>query len=302
MYTVNRRAPLISIPFMGLLCLLLTACNIPFQGTTPPLTPPSTPITTKGSLPQPAHVVIVMEENHGYSEIMNSSDTPYIHNLASQGALFTNSHAVTHPSEPNYLALFSGSTQGLSSDACPNTYTGPNLANELIKAGDNFTGYSESMPSSGYTDCYYPALSMLYARKHNPWVNFTNVPASSNQPLTAFPTDYSKLPTVSFVIPNQLNDMHSGSVAQGDSWLRSHLDGYAHWALTHHSLLIVTWDEDDGSSVNQIPTLFVGQMVKPGRYNENISHYNVLRTVEDMYHLPYANASANVAPITDVWQ
>ena len=96
--------------------------------------------------------------------------------------------------------------------------------------------------------------------------------------------------------------MHSASVSQGDSWLKTHLDGYAQWAKTHNSLLIITWDEDDDLSNNHIPTIFVGSMVKAGHYSETINHYNVLRTPEDMYGLPYAGSSASATPITDVWQ
>lgn len=255
------------------------------------------------TLPRPSHVVVVMEENHSYSEIIGSSSAPYINSLASQGATFTNSHGVTHPSEPNYLSIFAGSTFGLTSDACPKTYTSANLAQELAQAGDTFAGYSESMPNAGYTGCYYPSSSnALYARKHNPWVDFTNVSSSVNQPFTNFPSSYSSLPTISFVIPNQLDDMHSASIQQGDTWLKNHLDGYVRWAKANNSLLIVTWDEDDGSTSNQIPTIFVGPMVKQGQYSENINHYNVLRTLEDMYGLPYANNSASATPITDAWQ
>jgi len=244
-----------------------------------------------------------MEENHAFSEIIGSSAAPYMNSLASQGASFTNSHAITHPSEPNYLALFSGSTHGLASDACPLSFTGPNLATELLAAKDSFGGYSEDLPNVGFTGCVAPDdFNALYARKHNPWVSFTNVPASVNMPWTSFPTDYQSLPTVSFVVPNQLNDMHSGSISQADSWLKSNLDGYVQWAKTHNSLLIVTWDEDDGSTVNQIPTLFVGPMVKAGQYSESINHYSVLRTLEAMYGLPYAGESANVSAITNIWQ
>ena len=75
--------------------------------------------------------------------------------------------------------------------------------------------------------------------------------------------------------------MHDCPVASGDSWLRAHLSGYASWAMTHHSLLIVTWDENDGSAGNQIPTIVLGQLVRPGRYAEPITHYSVLRTLED---------------------
>jgi acid phosphatase len=255
------------------------------------------------TLPRPDHVVVIIEENHAYSEIIGSAAAPYLNTLAAQGASFTNSHAITHPSEPNYLALFSGSTQGLASDVCPLTFSGPNLASELIAAKDSFGSYSENLPVVGFTGCVAPDyLNALYARKHNPWVSFTNVPASVNMPWTSFPADYHSLPTISFVIPNQLDDMHSGSISQADSWLKNNLDGYVQWAKTHNSLLVVTWDEDDGSTVNQILTLFVGQMVKPGQYSESINHYSVLRTLEAMYGLPYAGASVNVSAINDIWQ
>jgi acid phosphatase len=257
------------------------------------------------TVPTPSHVVIVMEENHSYSQIIGSSDAPYINSLAQQNALFTNSYAISHPSQPNYVALFSGSTQGLTSDSCPQTFSGPDLGSQLVNANRSFTGYSESLPSAGFTGCTDPWWNFWappYARKHAPWVNFTDVPASANQPFSSFPSDYSQLPTVSFVVPNEQDDMHSGSVATADSWLKSNLDGYAQWAKTHNSLLIVTWDEDDDASGNHIPTIFVGQSVKPGQYNESINHYTVLRTIEAMYGLSPINNSGTVNPITDVWQ
>jgi hypothetical protein len=271
--------------------------------TTPVATHASSATHVATTLPRPDHVVVVVEENHAYSEIVGSAAAPYINALAGQGALFTNSHAVAHPSEPNYLALFSGSTQGLASDACPLTFGGSNLASELIAAKDSFGGYSENLPAVGFTGCAAPSyINALYARKHNPWASFTNVPASVNMPWTSFPTDYHSLPTISFVIPNQLDDMHSGSISQADSWLKNNLDGYVQWAKTHNSLLIVTWDEDDGSTVNQIPTLFVGQMVKAGQYSASINHYSVLRTLEAMYGLSYVGESVHVPAINDVWQ
>jgi phosphatidylinositol-3-phosphatase len=157
---------------------------------------------------------------------------------------------VTHPSQPNYLALFSGSTQGIISDSCPHTFSTANLGQELIGAGLGFAGYSESMPSAGYPGC----TSGTYARKHNPWVNFTNVPSADNLTFAAFPSNFASLPTLSFVVPNLQDDMHDGTVAQGDTWLHNNIDGYAQWAKTHNSLLVVTWDEDDNSSANHIPT------------------------------------------------
>jgi hypothetical protein len=250
-----------------------------------------------GAVPRPDHIVVVVMENHSYGEIIGSSAAPYINSLASTGATFTASIAITHPSEPNYLALYSGSTQGLTNDSCPHAYTSANLGSELFAKQLTFKGYSESMPSNGYTGC----TSGSYARKHNPWVNFASVPATSNLTFSSFPTDYTTLPTVSFVVPNLKDDMHDGSVAMGDAWLQQHLDGYAQWAKTHNSLLVVTWDEDDHSANNHIPTIFVGGPVKTGSYPEPINHYNVLRTIEDAYVLPYAGASATATPITDAW-
>lgn len=245
------------------------------------------------AVPRPDHVVVVVEENRSYGDVIGRSDAPYLNSLADQGALFTASYAVGHPSEPNYLALFSGATQGITDDSCPHTFAGANLGAELLSAGFSFAGYSEGLPAVGATVC----SAGSYARKHNPWVDFSSVSALANQPFSAFPSSYASLPTVSFVIPNLTDDMHDGSVSQGDDWLRAHLDGYTKWAKAHRGLLIVTWDEDDFSQANQIPTIIVGAQVKPGRYAERISHYSVLRTLAAAYGLPPIGAAA----ITDCW-
>jgi hypothetical protein len=151
--------------------------------------------------------------------------------------------ASAHPSAPNYFALFSGSTQGIS-DNNDHSFNTPNLAEALLAAGKSFIGYVETGSP----------------RRHNPWESFTGASAIERN-LSAFPSDFTQLPTVSFVIPNLDHDMHNGTVRAGDSWLKIHLGDYAKWAKTHNSLLIITFDESDDK--NHIPTIFYGARVRP---------------------------------------
>ena len=239
------------------------------------------------------HVVVVIEENRGYSQIVGSASAPYINALAAGGALFSNYYAITHPSQPNYLQLFSGSNQGVTSNATPaGKFSAPNLGGQLIAAGLTFKGFSEDLPSESFNGDNAGGPDG-YWRKHNPWINFIDVPAASNRPFTDFPADYTTLPTVSFIVPNQANDMHNGTIAQGDSWLQTNLGGYATWAATHNSLLIVTFDEDDGSEGNHVATIIFGANVITGVYSDLFTTYSLLRTVEDLYGLPYAGAAAS---------
>lgn len=254
----------------------------------------------------PKHVVIVIEENHSYSEIAGNSKAPYINSLMGQGATLTDYHGVEHPSQPNYLDLFSGSNQKVTSDSCPHTFSAPNLASELLAAHMTFGGYSEDLPSVGYTGCsnghFWWPWGTTYARKHSPWVNFTNVPVKDNMPFSSFPRNFSSLPTVAFVIPNLKHDMHSGSIEAADTWLQQNIQSYVKWAKTHDSLLIVTWDEDDNSASNTVPTFFVGSMIRPGTYPERVNHFNLLRSIEELYILPYLGRSRTATPISDVWR
>jgi hypothetical protein len=255
------------------------------------------PHPTTGTVPRPDHIVVVVMENKASGQIAGRRQAAYITSLGRSYALFPNSYAVGHPSEPNYLALFSGSTQRLTDDSCPHSYGSANLGSELRAAGHSFAGYSEGLPHPGDTTC----KSGRYARKHAPWANFTDLPAGVNLRYADFPRDYGRLPTVSFVVPDLCHDMHDCSVATGDAWLRSNLDGYVQWARSHNSVLIVTFDEDDRSAGNKIATVFAGAHIKPGTYPEAIDHYSVLRTIEDAYGLPPAGKSADRSPITGLW-
>ncbi len=272
-------------------------------------------------LPRYDHIVIVIEENKDYSQIIGNKSAPYINNvLVKEGANLTRMYAEEHESEGNYMWIFSGSSQNVGHrDVIPNRknnpgypFESPNLGEELIKAGHTFKGYSESLPRIGDT---IPGTND-YARKHVPWISFANVPdgkteeTSSNLQFKQFPGDFNKLPTVSVVIPNLIDDMHSGKpslrVKDGDEWLRKNLDDYYQWAKTHNSLLIVTFDENSDSRThyigftdpaskepdieNRIPTIIAGAHIRHGNYAESkgVTHVNLLRTIEAIYGLPKA--------------
>ncbi|HVF72157.1 MAG TPA: alkaline phosphatase family protein [Chthoniobacterales bacterium] len=311
-----------------------------------------------GSLPHPDHVVVVIFENKSFGQIIGNPGAPNINALAAEGANIVNSaadpgaattgsHALRHPSQPNYLELFSGSNQGVVSNGRPGTvaepsspplpFNTPNLGAALIANGYSFAIFSESLPSTGFDGDFYstePGQNQ-YERKHNPAVNWqapdapanNHLPPSANQPFVAFPKDaagYAALPTVTFVVPNEQNNMHDGSITRGDGWLKTNiLDGYYQWAKTHNSLLIVTFDEDASNTPsNQITTIFAGALIQPGDYPETninppdarpaegyitptgtaMNHYNLLRTLEDMFGLPTIGGSINTPAVTDIFR
>jgi hypothetical protein len=275
--------------------------------------------------PRYDHVVIVMEENRTAGQIVGDLvNAPYITSLATGGVSLRFMFAIEHPSQPNYLQLFSGSNQGTFDDNLPpNFSTTPtstypfrsaNLAASLVAAGFTFAGFSEEIETAETNDWadYDPHSAtnpgIYYRRKHNPWANWvakvTPMPAnqlaaSVNRSFAQFPANYALLPTVSFVVPNQLHDMHDGSRKQADDWLRDHLNSYAVWARTNNSLLVVTWDEDDYNEDNQIPTILHGANLRNGRTVAGTwTLHNLLRTIEEMYGLTtHAGAAAQVRPI-----
>ncbi|HTX03890.1 MAG TPA: alkaline phosphatase family protein [Candidatus Acidoferrales bacterium] len=250
------------------------------------------------TLPKVDHVVIVVEENKTLAQIEGNPHAPYINKLMRGGALFVNAHAERHPSLPNYFALFAGLVNG-NGDDCPATgipANAPNLASELFASHRAFVGYAEAMPSAGFKGCW----AGTYARKHVPWVQFSNIPASANLPFSALHS-YDSLPAATMIIPDVNDDMHDGTIAMGDAWLAKHIAPLLAWGATHGTLFVLTWDEGFDAS-NNIPTLFFGPMVQPGVYKEAVDHYTVLRTIEDLLQLPPTGAAARKTAISDCWR
>ncbi|MFI7545083.1 alkaline phosphatase family protein [Actinoplanes sp. NPDC049599] len=239
-----------------------------------------------------------MLENKRYDAVVGHKRTPWVSSLARRSANMLNFYGETHPSQPNYLALFSGSPQGVTDNECPhNLGDRPNLGRELLDGGHSFAGYAEGLPSVGWRGCAHAR----YVRRHNPWVNFSNVPASANRPFTAFPRDYRKLPTVSFVIPDLCHDMHDCPKAVADAWLKKEFAPYVAWARKHNSLFILTFDEDDKTDHNHIPTIIAGAGVVRGRYGAHLNHYDLLRTLQLMYGLPLTGAAARRKGLPAMW-
>jgi acid phosphatase len=148
------------------------------------------------------------------------------------------------------------------------------------------------MPSKGFTGCQAVPDSLpsgyLYMRKHVPWTDFTNVPGTDSKPYHA---PLKKPPsTFVWITPNMCNDMHDCSIAIGDKWASQNLPSLIKWDVANDGVLVLTFDEDDGSHGNQIATILMGN-VNPGQYGQKIDHYNVLRTILDVFGLkPMANA------------
>ncbi|MBV8491420.1 MAG: acid phosphatase [Candidatus Eremiobacteraeota bacterium] len=250
--------------------------------------------------PHASHVTVVVMENRDYAAIAGNAQAPYFNRtLVPRGVLLQNAHAVTHPSEPNYLAIFSGSTQGDASDACPVTYASANLASELLAAGLTFGGYSESMPHDGFSGCY---AGDTYARKHVPWASFSNVPASANRVYRGFPTNAT--PSVVFIVPNLCNDMHDCSTATGDAWLAKNVPPILAWDERNDGLLIVTWDEaEPDTGTNRVATLLAGPMIGAGTNDvQYADHYTVLHTIEAIFNLRCIAQECKAGVLKGIWK
>jgi phosphatidylinositol-3-phosphatase len=247
------------------------------------------------------YVQLVIFENESYDEVIGSSQAPYITSLSKAWANMTQSFAITHPSEPNYLSLFSGSTQGVTSDACPVNFNVANLGSELLAAKISFRGYAESMPSKDFTGCEAVPDTLpsgyLYMRKHVPWADFTNLPKSVSQiykkPFTAPPARFV------WITPNMCNDMHDCPISTGDQWASKNLPKLIKWDQAHDGVLILTFDENDGSPGNQIPTILIGN-VNSGQFSQTVNHYNILRTIEDVFGVSAIGSAASAKPVKGV--
>jgi phosphatidylinositol-3-phosphatase len=248
----------------------------------------------------PDHIVFVWLENKGFSQIINSKSAPYINSLVEQGTLFTNFYALGHPSYPEYIKFFSGDDNGKKDDECidGSPFDTPNLYTQLIAEGKTFAWYSEGLPQRKDA-----CTAGKYVERHNPTQAFSNVPASVNKSWTEFPTDYSTLENVVCISPNLDNDMHDGTIKQGDDWVKENLQDLATWCKNHNSVFVVYYDEDNGTTDNHIPVIAVGEPVKANfKSDRHYDHYNMTRTILELYGAEQIGHSVTSSPIKDCWK
>jgi hypothetical protein len=257
------------------------------------------------SVPRLDHVIVVIMENKSYEQTIHA---PYTSKLIATGALFSASTATHHPSLPNYLALWSGSNQGVNENTCPaagSPFSAENLGHACEAAGLTWRAYSEDLPAAGSAVCTNNGTR--YTRKHDPWTYFGNLDHMNERPYEDLATDIAagKLPNLAFVVPNNCDNSHDNGpcdVAAADHWLANNLPAMLA-ALGRRGVLILTWDEDDNASGNHILTVMNGTPVRAGTVSSRpITHYTVLRTISDALSLPAFGAAKDETPITDVWR
>jgi acid phosphatase len=259
----------------------------------------------RGGVPALTHVVVIVFENKERQSVLGNPDAPTFNRLAQEYATLGRYYGVAHPSLPNYLALVSGSTQGITSNCTSCVVGARSLAGTLAAAHRTWKTYAEGLPRPGFTG----ASAGRYAKKHNPFLYFREVvsrPAWRARvvPLTALRADLrrNRLPDFALVVPDLCHSMHDCPVATGDRWLAAVVPALLQVADT---AVFVVFDEGttNARGGGHIPALALGTAVRPGsRYDAVTSHCGLLRTVEDAWSLPRLGCSARTAPIAAIWQ
>ncbi|HEU5216445.1 MAG TPA: alkaline phosphatase family protein [Gaiellaceae bacterium] len=285
-----------------MLAVVATGCGGGSMGATAPsAAPPAV------RLPHFSHVVVVVFENHEATSIAGNPEAPTFSALARRYATLTNYDAVAHPSLPNYLALVSGSTHGITSDCTDCVVRAQSLADTLAAAGKTWKTYAEGLPYPGFTG----GSSGRYAKKHDPFLYFRDVADSRARrhrvvPLTQLGRDLARrrLPDFSLVIPDLCNDMHDCSVATGDAWLKAHVSPLLRSPELRGGVVFVVFDEGttDLGGGGRIEALALGPTVRRrSRFGRATNHYGLLRTIEDAWRLPRLGLSSTATPIGDIW-
>jgi phosphatidylinositol-3-phosphatase len=260
--------------------------------------------TAAAPVPAFAHVVVIVFENKESSSVLGNRAAPTFNSYGRRYAKLTRYYGVTHPSLPNYFALVSGSTQGITTDCTDCVVDGKSLADTVEASGRTWKTYAEGLPAPGFLGPF----NGRYAKKHNPFAYFRGIaddPARRARlvPLSQLGRDVraGALPSFSLVVPDLCHSMHDCSVAVGDAWLRSQIVKFVKFPNT---VVFVVFDEGSTSigGGGHTAALAIGRAVRPGsRFTRVTGHYGILRTIEQAWGLPLLGRSAHVAPITGIW-
>ncbi len=265
--------------------------------------------TLSAQVPASRHVVVVVEENHNYAQVIGSSTMPYLNSLANQYGLATQYYANTHPSIGNYFMMTTGQII-TNNDSYTGTVTADNLVRHLLSAGKTWKSYAEGLPSVGYVG----GDTGLYARRHNPFTYLSDVINSSVQkmnlvPFTQFATDLNNnaLPDISFVIPNLINDAHDGTLQQADAWLQSNIAPLlSNSDFQQDGILVVVFDEsasDNTHGGGRVAFVAAGPTVKPGVQSTLLhQHQSLLRMISEAVGLTtFPGAAATATDMTELF-
>lgn len=276
------------------------------------------PCGTLATAPHYTHVIWVWMENHSYSDIIGSSQAPYINSIANGCGLATDYLNLSHPSLPNYVGATSGLAVGslstFDSDCSPSKRCSTSTAS-VFGQGESWKSYEESMPSN----CD-KSNSGEYAVRHNPPPYFTTLSGCStfDVPYTTLAADLSggTLPAFSFVTPNLIDDMHDGTVAQGDSWLSSNLPTILNSSeyTSGGTAVFITWDEGSGGSTGEscasnttdqschVATIVISPSTPAGTKSGTLfNHYSLLATAEQLLGLPFLGQAASAPTMTSAF-
>jgi phosphatidylinositol-3-phosphatase len=267
-------------PFAGALALLLALFSSGCGG--------GNGASGGNSTPPPAaiRVFLLVEENHGFSDVIGNSSMPYLNSLASTFGLATQYYADGHPSIPNYFMLTTGLLES-TNDAFAGTITDDTIVRELVKAGKTWRSYAESLPSIGYLGSdVYP-----YLKHHNPFAYFSDVigttQASNVVPFSQFQSDLTSnnLPDFSFIVPNALDDAHDGTLTAADQWLQNNIDPLVTSSVFQsNAVLIIVFDESETTDTahggGHVPMVIAGPQIKSGYQSTTFyQHESTLRLV-----------------------
>src|SRR5215469_4238005 len=274
------------------------------------------PCGTVATAPTYSHVIWIMMENHSFGDIIgNTAQAPYINSVAAECGLATNYHNISHPSLPNYIAMTSGlagrAIKGFDSDCSPSKKCSTS-APSIFGQGETWHAYEESMPAN----CS-PANSGEYAVRHNPPPYYTTLAGCStfDVPYTQLASDLTNgtLPAFSFITPNLIDDMHDGTIANGDTWLANNLPTILTSSeyQSGSTAVFITWDEGAGGKTGEacatnttdasclVATIVISPSTPVGVTSGTLfNHYSLLGTTEQLLGLPALGQAASAATMT----